>query len=191
MHSRGTWSGNFVSPFKYCLRRETENQRWAASHHLLCGPKSRVQQHQLPGVGHRAGQGNVDVIGGQRHQGGEQDTGRLHPPRARLARGLRAKGRCHPKTSGKFLPGPAAHSLVSYMPRSQSEAASGGSRGADVPPRRCPCEVLQTLQVREGPETALRTAQRTLQDTGVYCTPVTEGSLLEKILKWKPGTVSV
>lgn len=52
-----------------------------------------------------------------------------------------------PKTSSKFLQGPAAHSPVSHMSRSQSEAASGGSRSADVPPTLCPCKVLQTLQV--------------------------------------------
>lgn len=85
MHSRWTQSGNFVSPFKYCLRGGRENQPWAASHHLLCAPESRVQQHQLPGFRHGAGQGDVDVISGQRHQRGEHHKGRPHPLPGRLA----------------------------------------------------------------------------------------------------------
>lgn len=93
-----------LSPFKYYLRGGRENQLWAASHHLLCAPESRVQQHQLPGIRHGAGQGDVDVISNQRHQCGEQDTGRPHPSPARRARGwTRRRDPCYPKTSGKFL----------------------------------------------------------------------------------------
>lgn len=135
----------WLPPWSTAEEEGEKNQRWAASHRLLCAPENRVQQHQLPGIGHGAGQGGVRIVGGQRHQGGEHDTGRPHPPAGQLVCGMTGtKGQCRSKTSRKFMPEPASHSLVSDVTRSQSEAASGGSGSADVPPLRCPGQVLLT-----------------------------------------------
>lgn len=123
-----------LPPWNRAEEEGEKNQRWAASHRLLCAPENRVQQHQLPGIGHGAGQGGVRIVGGQRHQGGEHDTGRPHPPAGQRVCGMAGtKGQCRSKTSSKFLQEPASHSLVSYVTGSQSEAASGGSGSADAP----------------------------------------------------------
>lgn len=42
-----------------------------SAHHLLSAAESGVQQHQFPGVGHRSGQWDVHVVGGQRQQRGQ------------------------------------------------------------------------------------------------------------------------
>lgn len=135
--SRGTRSGNLASPSKYCFRRR-ENQPGAASHHLLCAPESGVQQHQLPGVGHGAGQGDVDVIGGQRHQGGEQDTGRPHPPPARLARGWTREERSMPPEHLQQVSARVSRSFTGFL---YAQEPIRGGVGRKSERWRAPCWV--------------------------------------------------